>query len=341
MAEDACLKILYCSPHDRLAEDLPTVFRTALESLGDLTVRTNTILPDDELSALIRSFDVFLTCRHSIQIPAEIAEEPGNLKLITATVGSLRRYVPRTVIAAGVPVCNWGDAPADEIAMGTLTLTLAVLSDLHHHIQERRRGGWAIDPQHYGGSLFAERVGLYGYGLIARRFRELLRPFDCQVVVYDPYVKDVPDDVEQVETLDDLFRRCRIVSIHAGLTAETRGSVTRNQLALMGNDGVIINTGRGAIIDQAALFDELKAGRLRAGLDVLDDPDELPGDHPARTWENLILTGHQIHLGWPRHGAEPDRLTKAQSYAISNIDAVRAGDTLQWRISAELYDRMT
>ncbi len=335
------MRILYASRYNKLNEDLPSVFRDAIASLGELSIQASGSISNENLIELIQHSDIYLICRNSLAVPIEVAKRPGRLKLVVATVGSLRPYISRELLSAGIPVCNWGDAPADEIAEGTLALTLSVLSDLHHHIQERRRGGWKIRHDKCGGSLFGEHVGLYGYGLIARRFHDLLRPFNCRIVVYDPYADDLPKDVECVKSLQTLFRVCRIVSVHAGLTPETRSSVTKHHLAQMRDHGVIINTGRGAIIDQAALFAELETGRLRAGLDVLDDPDKLPANHPARYWENLILTGHQIHLNWPPEGSESDRLHKAHQYALSNIEALVTRGEYQWKISETQYDRMT
>ncbi len=321
--------------------DLPAVFRSAVEAVGELVVRSAADLSHSELCAAIRSSDVYLICRHSAMVPVEIAEDAGSLRLIVSAVGSLQPYVPRSVVASRVPVCNWGDAPAEEIASGTLTLLLATLADLHHHIVMRRRGIWKIDGEHHGGSLFGERVGLFGFGLIGRRFCELLAPFRCEVHVYDPYAVDLPSDVTKSESLDDLFTRCRIISIHAGLTDETRHSVTARHLALLADDAVIINTARGGIIDQDALFHELQSGRLRAGLDVLDDPDQVPVGHPSREWDNLILTGHQVSLGWPRHGRAPSELSKAQRYAVENITAVLRREPLKWLITLTQFDRMT
>lgn len=321
--------------------DLPPVFRAALETIGQLEILSDAGMAEEALCTAIRESDFYLVCRHSAKVPESIAKDPGSLRLIVSVVGSLQPYVPRSVVASSVPVCNWGDAAAEGIAAGTLTLLLAVLSDLHHHIMTRRRGEWRIDPRHHGGSLWGERVGLYGFGLIARKFRELLVPFRCEVLVYDPYAPDLPSDVVRAGSLDELFSRCRIISIHAGLTAETRGSVTGRLLALLCDGAVVINTARGAIIDQQALFAELASGRLRAGLDVLDDPDSLPTDHPARFWENLILTGHQIHLGWPLHGRDPERLSLAQQYALENIQALLQGRPLRWRITPTQFDLMT
>jgi len=88
-----------------------------------------------------------------------------------------------------------------------------------------------------------------------------------------------------------MFEQCEAIVIHAALSPETERTVTAELLSLLPDRGIIVNTARGQIIDNEALFAELRRGRLRAALDVTD-PEELPRDHPARGYDNLILTAH-------------------------------------------------
>lgn len=340
MDSEQTLSVLYVSSGTESSRDLPEVFRDALNSIAELTVYTGGSYTDQELCSLLRQYDVYLVSRHSAPVPSAIADDPGRLRLIQAAVGSLKRYVPRSVLSV-VPTCNWGDAPAQEIAEGTLMLLLATLADLHHHIMTKRRGYWKVDKEYHGGKLSSEDVGLYGFGFIGRRFAEMLHAFDCTVHVFDPYAEELPSSVVRHSNLETLFDSCSIISIHAGLTPETRRSVTADLLARLPDHGVIVNTARGGIIDQSALFDELSTGRLRAGLDVLDDPDTLPEDHAARSWENLILTAHQAHLHWPLDGKQPTTLTRAQEYALKNLERLKTDQPLHWRVSESAFDRMT
>jgi phosphoglycerate dehydrogenase-like enzyme len=110
-------------------------------------------------------------------------------------------------------------------------------------------------------------------------------------------------------------------------------------MAKLPDQGIIINTARGAIIDQVALFDELKSGRLRAGLDVLW-PDNLPENHEARQWENLIWTCHQFSsIAWPSEGIAGE-LGHYQIH-LENIKAFSEGKPLQFVIDEIRYLRMT
>jgi phosphoglycerate dehydrogenase-like enzyme len=105
--------------------------------------------------------------------------------------------------------------------------------------------------------------------------------------------------------------------------------------------GIVVNTARGAIVDQEALFAELKSGRLRAGLDVLD-PDTLPPDHEARRWENLIWTCHSIGGGlWPTDGAPPAELAPHQEICLDNLRRFLRGEPLRFVMDEVRYARST
>jgi phosphoglycerate dehydrogenase-like enzyme len=128
--------------------------------------------------------------------------------------------------------------------------------------------------------------------------------------------------------------------ICAALSDETRQSITADLLALLPRHGVIINTARGGIVDQDALFAELESGRLRAGLDVLE-PDRLPADHPARTWKNCIFSAHEINRGWPTDGGEPTTLAPMHKVCIENLIAFAEGNPIRFEMDLERYRRST
>ncbi len=182
------------------------------------------------------------------------------------------------------------------------------------------------------------RVGVYGYGFAGKAFAHLVKVLGAEVYVFDPYAKEIPAEFTRVTSLEDLFEKVQAVSIHAALTDETRKAVTAELLAKLPDQGIVVNTARGAIIDQDALFAELKAGRLRAGLDVLD-PDHLPEDHEAREWENLIYGSHCFGQfeSWP--GESP--LTRRDVNVINNLKRFIAGEPLQDTIDEHRYRLMT
>ncbi|MEI8243805.1 MAG: NAD(P)-dependent oxidoreductase [bacterium] len=318
-------------------------FRDALVDLGQFELVEHAgDWPEPRLAERMRQADVLVTSWGAASLPDTLIGNRGCLQYVHHVNGTVRGLVSTALLQAGLPVSNGVIPGSYEVAEGAVCLLLAVMKDLHAHIQLVRRDGWRLDPLTTGGSLHGLNVGIYGFGAIGRRFAELLRPFGCNLRAFDPYVNDYPDYVTPVPTLTALFQDSQAVCIHAALTDATRVTVTRELLALLPQHGVLINTARGGIVDQAALFDELRTGRLRAGLDVLaGDGDDLPPGHEARTWENLILTGHQIARGWPTDGQEPQRLHPVHEYTLENLRRFREGEPILSLLAVEVFSRST
>ncbi len=337
-------RLLHIAVHKCEPRAWTDVFKDALRQIGDLElVEHGQHLPSADLAARIRTAQILITGWGSIRIPDEIVGDRGRLEYVCNLTGTVRPFVPLSIVEAGIPVTNWGDVIAISVAEGAMTLLLAVLKDLRHRIKYIESGGWREDETDFGGSLEGTPVGIYGCGVIARAFIEMIRPFGPQLWVYDPYVAELPEGCRRADSLEALFDRCRIIVVHAGLSDETRGSITADLLARLPRHGVIINTARGGIFDQAALFRELESGRLRAGLDVLE-PDTLPPEHPARGWENVILTAHQVSsvcVNWPTHGAPPVELSPFQRVCIENIRRHLAGRPLRFVMDRDRYLRST
>jgi phosphoglycerate dehydrogenase-like enzyme len=317
------------SPHFTLP-----AFQQELSKLGTFTLQecAEDLNPDDVL-ALIRDADVLLTGHGTLPVPEDIALFPGKLRYICHVTGTLQGMVPQSLIESGLQISNWGDAPANELAEASLTLLLTLLKEIPRHIRHTQSGKWWEEmPNALPGHLFGLTIGLYGYGFSGKAFHTLLRPFRAKVRIYDPFVDDIPEDAERVNSLAALFDGAHAVSIHAGLTPETRGSVTGDLLARLPDGGILINTARGGLVEQDALFAELESGRLRAGLDVLAGTDDLPADHPARQWPNLVLTRHKLTRNvWPDNGD----LKPLHGVCLENLRRFRDGKAIRFRIDAE------
>jgi len=141
---------------------------------------------------------------------------------------------------------------------------------------------------------------------------------DMHVIVYDPYISEVPEGVEKVDDLSELLRRADVVTLHCLLTDETRKLIDRERLALMKPTALLINCARGPIVDEAALIEALENGRLAgAGLDVTD-PEPVAPDSPLFKLPNVIVTPHYAPT-------TVESATRVSKIAAENINAVLAG----------------
>lgn len=314
-------------------------FVDKIRAFGEFTIIPDgSELPDGERARMIRECDVLVLIWGSMPIPEEVADDPGNLKYVVNVTGELRRWVPLKLIESGIPVTNWGPASADNLAEGTVALMMAVMKNIRDYVKTIEAGGWRIPTSSTQGGLKGCDVGLYGLGAVGRRFVELVAPFGPKLRAFDPYVAGLPEGVERVRSLEALFDSSSIVVIFAGLSDETRGSVNAGLLKRLPDGGIVINPARGAIIDQDALFDELETGRLRAGLDVLVD-DYLPPDHPARKWDNLLITSHSIlNIEW---GSIESLEYTMRRIFLENLGRFSRGEPLEHLMTRDRYLRST
>ncbi|MBI1336079.1 MAG: hypothetical protein GC164_03850 [Phycisphaera sp.] len=310
----------------------------ALKEFGSVKiVEQAKTLSDGQVLDLMREADVLITMWGSRPIPPALAQNPGKVRYILNLTGTCRGYIPIEIIRSGIPVTNWGDAPAHAVAEGAAALLLTVLKDLRKRTEKVAGGEWggASKWEMPSGTLRGLRVGLYGCGVIGSRFIQLLTPFEPKWFIYDPYAAELPGNCEVVDSLESLVEQSEALVIWAGLTDETRGSLSAKLLAKLPNHGIVINAARGDIIDQDALFAELKSGRLRAGLDVLSNGDSIPPGHEARTWPNLILTCHDVNSArWPQR---PPRLGEADKVALDNLRRFMEGKPLRFRMDERRY----
>jgi D-3-phosphoglycerate dehydrogenase len=196
----------------------------------------------------------------------------------------------------GIVVCNAPGINSEAVAELALGLAIALARRIGE-LDRRIRAGAPIERTKFLGiELFEKSVGIIGMGNIGTRIaRKFVAGFACRVVAYDPYVPagtwlDIPH--QRVKSLDELLPQADVLTIHVPLTPETRNMIGRSQLARMKASAILVNTSRGGIVDEAALYEALKAGRLfGAGLDVWEiEPP--PADHPLLSLPNVMATPH-------------------------------------------------
>ena len=194
----------------------------------------------------------------------------------------------------GIWVTNGPRYAVDEVSSHAIALVLAVARKIVAADRAVRAGAWHIKPIVPLHRIAGRTLGLLGFGNIARATGRKGRALGLDVIAHDPYISASVFRDEGVRAVD--FRTCLseadMVSIHLPLTNETRGMVSREALALMKPGGVLVNTSRGAVVDEAALVEALRSGRLAgAGLDVFAE-EPLRTDHPLLALPNVTVSGH-------------------------------------------------
>jgi D-3-phosphoglycerate dehydrogenase/(S)-sulfolactate dehydrogenase len=239
----------------------------------------------EELKASLKDATA-LVVRNRTKVTAEIIAAAPKLKVIARAGVGLDNIDIKAADAAGVVVVAGLGANAVSVGELTLGLALALLRNVPGHDVATRDGGWVRTP---GRELSGLTWGLLGCGATGLATAKLLQGFSCSVIGYDPYAKNLSNI--ELTTFEEVLKRSDVVSIHMPSTAETNGSINATSLALMKPDAVIVNVGRGEVINEADLMAALKAKTIAgAALDVRTQEPPVKGE--MEEIPNLILTPH-------------------------------------------------
>ena len=222
-----------------------------------------------------------------------------------------------------VPCANNGGANSYAVADHALLLMLSLYRRLVQSDQSVRMGTWNAPIDGRNTFEMAEKlVGVIGIGNIGRKVARRVQGFDARVQYYDKYPlsreQDVELDLARV-SLDELFRTSDIITCHTPLTRETRHIVSGEHIAMMKPSAVLINTSRGPVVDETALTEALRQGRIAgAGLDVFEKEPVDP-DNPLLKMDNVVVTAHSAGTTW-------NTWYRRAEFAYRNMERVWRGE---------------
>ena len=228
------------------------------------------------------------------------------------------------------------DAVRRPMAVATLTYLLALAGNLMAKDRMTRQGpeGWAKRVDHHGTGLRGRVLGIIGLGNIGSEVARLAAPFGLKIVASDPYVDPARAASLGVELIgqEELFRTADFVSLNCPLTEETHHLANAETIAMMKPSAFLINTARGPVVDQQAIYQALKEEKIAgAGLDVLV-PEPTPIDEPLNELDNVIMAPHA--LGW----TDEIWATMAEVNEAA-IRAIMAGQTPANAVNPEVFER--
>lgn len=273
----------------------------------------------DALKKSLAEADAFVT--RQVQVTDELLGVCKRLRLVQQVGAGINRIDLAAAGTRGIPVANTPGAPTIAVAEHMVLLILAALRNLPAQLDAVRLGRWPTTDVWENDEISGRAVGLIGYGSIGRAFTRRMLAFDARMLVTTRTMPlEAPHGVRFVD-LDTLLRESEILVIAAPLTPETKGMIGAKELAKMKPSALLVNVGRGAIVDEAALHDTLAEGRLRgAALDVFTQ-EPLPLDSPFRKLPNVILTPHS-------GGSTKHARGRIWAAAMDNLDRLASGRAL-------------
>lgn len=263
-------------------------------------------------------------------------DELPHLRYVCHASGSVRNLIPREYLEHGILVTNWGTLAASNVAEHALLLILAGLrrqTEWASVIRGERR--WQPSPI-VTRTLFGKRVGVHGFGNVAQCLTKLLKCFNVRVSAYSEGVpQDLYDQygVTASRSLAELFGRNDIVVECEALNEHTRGIVTREILSGLPKGALMVNVGRGAVVDEVALADLAHQGLIDVALDVYAT-DPIDPHSPLHGVGDAVLSPHIA-------GPTSDQFAHCGELAMRNIRAFLSGEPVDAVVDLPIYDRAT
>lgn len=274
------------------------------------------IVSEKELKNKIKDADVLIP--ENSPVGPQLLDTAKNLKLIQTGAGY--DCVPvEECTQRGIYVANAAGMNAQAVAEHVFAFILCWFKNIITLDTALKKGNYVID--YVGAELSQKIIGIIGLGSIGKQVASLAAAFQMKILGYHYRQIDPQDDIEMTD-LETLLKRSDIVSVHVALNDQTRHMIGSNEFELMQDNALIINTSRGAVLDESALIDALHNGSIGgAGLDVFEE-EPLPQNSPLRKLKNVILTPHTA--------GEPDSLHfhgKRFKFFAENIRRVAEGKT--------------
>lgn len=269
------------------------VLAKAAERGLDVEVVEATENTEEQLITLGADADVVVIMRSLVT--RRVAEQLKKCKLVIKPAIGIDQIDVQACTDNGIPVANVPAYCTGEVADHALGLFLAVARYIPTRYEAMKAGAWRI-PDPYIPRLADGVFGILGFGRIARALAERVKPIVKEVWAYDPYLPDSVFEqagVRRVTDLEEMWPNVDTLSINLPLTSETKGMINADVLAKMKPTAILINTGRGPIVNEQALCDAIEGGKLLgAGLDVYET-EPLPADSRLRKLDRVVMTAHQ------------------------------------------------
>lgn len=279
-------------------------YQRVAESMADW----GSLSPDVEVSFLhehlggptqviegLQGFDAVCLMRERTALPATVIEALPQLRLIVTTGMANASVDVEVAGAAGIPVCGTGGS-GPETAEHAWLLIATLLNGFLVDAEGLRRGEWQTG---LGRRLEGATLGLLGLGNVGARVARYAGAFGMRLLAWSENLtveRAGEHGASLTASLDDLFERSDIVSVHLKLSERTRGLVTGAQLGRLGSEGFLVNTSRGPIVAEADLIAALQGGTIAgAGLDTFD-VEPLPVEHPFRSEPRVLATPHTAYV---------------------------------------------
>lgn len=278
-----------------IADKLPDEAISELEKLGQSVINNPTASASD-LDDGLEDANVLIV--RSTVVSKSCIEKSPNLSLIVRAGAGVNNINIKAASNLGIYVANCPGKNAIAVAELTMGLIINLDRYLADNVSDFRKGKWNKSTYSKADGLYGKTLGVIGVGQIGSEVIKRAQAFGMPVIAWSRSL--TPEKAEELEiiyaeSIEEVASKCDILSVHLAINADTKGIISKDILSKLKDGATFINTSRAGIVDEDALYEELKSGRIRAGLDVISDEPELKkGEFSSRFQEldNVYVSHH-------------------------------------------------
>lgn len=296
-----------------------------LEKLGDVVVYDRTAYSESTLIAE-RIGDAEIVVVNKTPISKATLDKCSKIKLIAVLATGYNVVDYNYAKGLGIPVVNVPTYGTASVSQFSIALLLEVCHHIGHHDKSVHEGNWANNKDwcYWDYPLIeleGKTMGIIGFGRIGQAEGRIAKAMGMKVVAYDTYPTDSGREIAEYVSLDELYARADVITLHCNLTPENTGMIDKNAIAKMKDGVILINNARGQLIAEQDVADALNSGKMAAAaLDVVST-EPIKADNPLLNAKNCIITPH---IAW----APKESRQRIMDCTVNNIKAYIAGEPI-------------
>ena len=294
-----------------------------LGKLGELTVYDRTPVNDEE-EIIRRIGEAEIVYTNKTPISRRVIDACPGMKMISMLATGYNVVDYMYAKEKGIPVTNVPTYGTASVSQFSIALLLEICHHIGHHSESVHAGNWekCIDWCYWDYPLIeldGKTMGIIGFGRIGQAEGRIAKALGMNVLAYDVYPNDAGRAIAEYVSLDELYARADVISLHCNLTPENERMINKDALAKMKDGVILINNARGQLIDEQDVADALNAGKMgAAGLDVVYT-EPIRGDNPLLKAKNCVITPH---ISW----APKESRQRIMDCAVATAKAYLAGE---------------
>lgn len=314
----------------------PDNIKKEIESLVDIKQKPMTSKEVEENIEVLKDIDVIFSSWGGPNLNKNFLDHAPNLKIMFYGAGTIKKIVTDESWERGIRIttANVANAiPVAEFTIASIIFGLKNLVQMTNLIKNTRE--YPSVPHQDIKGVFDSTIGIISLGAVGREVLKRLRSFDVNIKVYHPSLtkKGAKELGVELVSLDEMFKTCDVVSLHAPLLDSTRGMITGDHIKLMKEYGVFINTARGAVVSENEVIEALKERKdITAFLDVVY-PEPPAKDSPLYDMDNVVLAPHIA-------GSEGKEIGRMGKFMLEELKRYLNDENLKWEVTKERYKKM-